>query len=221
MKSAWLLALPLAFLCTWPFTDRFLCGTDQSAPADAIVVLAGGPYTTGRLVEGLRLADAGFATNVIVSGVEYDPQHESFVPSAWALLAQRGLTNFVVDAQSHITRHSAFAVRDLARRHNWRRVLVVTSAFHWRRTRALFGYECPRTLNVRVCTVADMDFAQWWTKAHPTRTLRNELWFLTTFLVFHTPLGVGVGLLAAGWIGWWRLLRGPARREPVHRPARG
>jgi uncharacterized SAM-binding protein YcdF (DUF218 family) len=193
--AVWIVAgLIVAILAALPFADRFLCGSDSAERADAIVVLAGGSFTTGRLAEGLRLVEAGYATNLIVSGVEFDPHNRSFDRGAWELLQRSPAVNVTVDARSPITHDTARLVAALARQQRWRRVLVVTSAFHWRRTRVLFAYECPAALELRVCTVPDVDFGNWWARRPAARLVRNEYWFLATFLLFHTPYG----LVAAG-----------------------
>jgi hypothetical protein len=57
MKRAALLALALPL--AWPWADRLVRGSDNPGSADAIVVLAGGRYTTGRLEAGLAWFQAG------------------------------------------------------------------------------------------------------------------------------------------------------------------
>jgi uncharacterized SAM-binding protein YcdF (DUF218 family) len=106
------------------------------------------------------------------------------------MLQQRGLNNFLLDTNSAITRVTSQLVARLAHEQHWQRVLVITSAFHWRRTAALFNYDSPRHLDIRIGTVPDVDWERWWTKPFERRLVRNEYWFLTTFLLFHTPAGL-------------------------------
>lgn len=185
-RTLWMLAGVLSLLLL-PRLDRFVCGGDVPVPADAVVVLAGGRYTTQRVVEGLRLVDRGYATNLIVSGVEFDRRNADFAPEAMRLLEHRPVT---IDSRSTITRDTSLFVSQLARVHHWKRVIVVTSEFHWRRTRALFRYDQPTGLDLHVCTVRDVDFARWWANPKAARIVKNELWFLLTFYLFHTPYGI-------------------------------
>jgi len=184
-------------LCLVPWLDRFFCGGDEPARADVVVVLAGGRYTVQRVVEGLRLVDDGYATNLIVSGVEFDPRNVDFAPEAMRLLEHRPV---VIDNQSRVTRGTSLFVSQLARVHDWKRMLVVTSEFHWRRTHALFRYDKPPELAVHVCTVRDVDFSRWWSTPRAARLVKNELWFLLTFYLFQTPYGVIVVVVTVGAI---------------------
>ncbi len=175
--------------------NQFLCGGDAPEKSDAVIVLAGGRYTLGRLTEGLRLFHEGYATNLIVSGVEFNPQDANYIPATEPLLARLPVE---VDGESKITRGSSLLVSRLATERRWQRVIVVTSAFHWRRTRALFHYDCPGGLDVRVCTVKDVDFRGWRQDHYNARLLRSELLYFCTFYLFHTPYGaIVIGLLVA------------------------
>jgi len=190
--------------------DRFFCGGDVPAKSDAVIVLAGGRYTVGRVAEGLRLVGAGFSTNLIVSGVEFDPNNANYVPAAASQLAGQSV---LVDGKSRITRGSSLLARQLAVERQWPRIIVVTSEFHWLRTRALFEYDLPPGVEIRVCTVPDIDFRRWWANPYNSRILRSELLFFTTFYLFHTPYGaIGLGLLAIA-IFIWRKARRVRRRN--------
>jgi hypothetical protein len=82
-------------------------------------------------------------------------------------------------------------------------VIVVTSQFHWRRTRAIFQYDCSADLGVRICTVNDVDFRGWLLDGYKLRLVRNELYYLSTFYLFQTPYGgIVIGLLIASVFGW-------------------
>jgi uncharacterized SAM-binding protein YcdF (DUF218 family) len=182
-----------------------LRGSDAPERADAVVVLAGGERSRYRLLEGLRLVDAGYATNLVVSGVEFDPGHRFFDAPTWAVLqAQFGKMPIVVDPRSEMTQQSARFVRDVARERGWRRVLVVTSAFHWRRTRAVFRYECEPAARVRVCTINDQRYELWWYNPARRGLVFNEYYGLAHFLFAGSPYGwvaLGTGVLVAA--GFW------------------
>jgi uncharacterized SAM-binding protein YcdF (DUF218 family) len=124
--------------------------------ADAIVVLGGGGepsrYESGglhltfsgdRILMGLELAHLGKASTLVVSGagavLDGQERVEGDLVRDW--LTQRKLVNVPVLSLGHRadTHDEAIHIRTLARERGWRRVLLVTSAFHMRRAVAVFG----------------------------------------------------------------------------------
>jgi uncharacterized SAM-binding protein YcdF (DUF218 family) len=169
----------------------FFKGGDRPERADVIVALAGGERTLYRLEEALRLVRAGYATNLVVSGVEYDPQSKFFDKPTWALLQQNlGTTRVFVDSQSDYTQKTAAFVKRLAERESWKSVLVVTSEFHWRRTRMLFRYECAPALSVGVVTIKDQPFDRWWRNSYRAWLVFGECRALASFLLVQSYYGV-------------------------------
>ncbi len=109
-------------------TYLFVVPSDDAVPAraDAIVVLSGGKKH--RLEEGLRLWHAGIAPTIVISDGR-DPEWDE----ANRLCGRARVRCFKPDPYS--TRGEA---RWTAAR-GWDSVVVVTSTYHVRRTRELFG----------------------------------------------------------------------------------
>ena len=106
---------------------------DDPGKADAVVVLSGSKHE--RLDRGLELVREGVAPVLVISG-GFDPRQ----PRANRFCQEGGdgfsVACFTPDPDS--TRGEARKVAELARKHGWRRVLVVTSRFHVTRARRLF-----------------------------------------------------------------------------------
>ncbi len=188
---------------------KFLVGGDAPEKADAVVVLAGGERSKYRLEEGLRLLAAGYATNLVVSGVEFDPNSEFFDRPTWELLrGQFGATRILVDPKSVMTQESGRFVAKLGRERGWKRVLVVTSAFHWRRARWCFRYELNPGIDVRVCTINDQRYELWWCNSCRRSLVLHEYYGLAHFLFTGSPYGL-TALAVAGLAGLvvWRVRR--------------
>ena len=115
---------------------------DAVGKADAVVVLAGSKHR--RLDRGLELVQRGVAPVLVISD-GFDPRQ----PKANQLCRVGGdgfnVACFTPDPDS--TRGEARKVAELARKHGWERVLLVTSGFHVTRARRLFDR----------CTDVDVD----------------------------------------------------------------
>jgi uncharacterized SAM-binding protein YcdF (DUF218 family) len=111
----------------------FVPTEDDPGNADAVVVLAGSKHE--RLDKGLELVREGVAPTLVISD-GFDPRQ----PRANRLCRKGGdgfsVACFTPDPDS--TRGEARAVAELARKHRWHRVLLVTSRFHVTRARTLF-----------------------------------------------------------------------------------
>lgn len=116
--------------------------TTAEAPrqADAIVVLGGGIYdqdtlspgTAERLIHGLRLWKKGYASVIILTGG--NPANpavpESDVMARVAIDLGIPQSSLIVERHAANTHAQAHTVGDLARRHNIRTILLVTSPVH-------------------------------------------------------------------------------------------
>jgi uncharacterized SAM-binding protein YcdF (DUF218 family) len=111
----------------------FVPTEDEPGTADAVVVLAGSKHE--RLDRGLELVRQDVAPVLVISD-GFDPRQ----PRANRLCQEGGdgfsVTCFTPDPDS--TRGEARQVAELARKHGWQRVLLVTSRFHVTRARILF-----------------------------------------------------------------------------------
>jgi uncharacterized SAM-binding protein YcdF (DUF218 family) len=104
------------------------------AHADAVIVLSGG---RDRLPPALALVRRGVAPVLAISSVSRTrPWRLGRRVCASRRYARAKVICF--DAQPYSTRGEAEAVERLAREHQWRRIVIVTSRFHVTRARMLF-----------------------------------------------------------------------------------
>ena len=127
--------------------------SQSPVPADVIVVLGGGVQcgsrslessSLARLMGGLRLWRAGYAPRLTVSeqsGLIGPPgcvKMSELERAQIAALYPTGGPEVFTLRRVTTTRDEAARVRDLARERGWKRVLLVTSPSHSRRTARLF-----------------------------------------------------------------------------------
>ena len=121
----WAVLVALVALVLWLF---FFVGTSHPQQADAVVVLAG---NAGRVTTGMRLQREGIAPVLALSVDE-------------GTLVRRDATCrrahvLCFHASPFSTRGEAETFSRIARRHGWRRIVIVSSRFHLRRAHMLFG----------------------------------------------------------------------------------
>ena len=132
-----LLRITLFLLCAWLVFALYLFvwpRQDHPRRADAIIVLAGDEEH--RLPRALELARSGVAPTLIVS----DGALSDWAP-AREICAQprrRGFRVICFRPAPYSTRGEARGALALAKRNNWRSLLVVTSTYHVYRSRLLF-----------------------------------------------------------------------------------
>lgn len=186
------LAALIGFL---PFAGRYLVSDQPLERADAIVVLAGARVE--RWLEAVDLFHAGWAPRLLLSRGQFEP--------AEALLQQRHIrfpeyADLVRDAMRQMdvpadaitvmapwvdnTAQEAAAARDLAARHGWHRLIVVTSKYHSRRTAYAFAREfrgTPVQIIVRVSRYDSAVPERWWTTRQDVRYVTSELQKLVAY----------------------------------------
>ena len=110
---------------------------DPLRKADAIVVLGG--EHDGREDSGIQLARMGYADHVLISD-PYRPytEQDSMMPRVCsASTPEIPVTCF--EPKPSTTRGEAMFVQEMARRHDWQDVIVVSWSYHLVRARFIFG----------------------------------------------------------------------------------
>jgi uncharacterized SAM-binding protein YcdF (DUF218 family) len=176
---------------------NLLAREDPLRKADAIVVLAGTRMT--RPLEGADLYLEGYAPRVVMTREPQDPgdavvakrgfRVEADADRAREVMVRMGVPRdaiLVPDRIHDSTAAEAVTVRELAARHRWRTVIVVTSRFHL--TRA--GFAVRRELtdsNVEVVMRASrydpLRPRQWWARRGETRWVVAEFPKLIAYLL--------------------------------------
>ncbi len=152
---------------------------EPAAPSDALIVLGDDNYAADRAFHAAELYREGVAPVVVASGrmlrrnvsladvMEHDL--ESFgVPAASVVKLSHAAQN---------TREEAVEVARLIQVRGWKRVLVVTSNYHARRTRFIYERTLPPSVTLRVSGARDSEFdpSRWWQTRQGLKLFMSEL----------------------------------------------
>lgn len=139
-----------------PFIADPLIAQDALHPADAIVVI-GGDHKPDRIAHAVNLYEQGYAPVVILSagtmvweGGEQIAEAEVLRRQAIALgLPPQAI---LMETESQDTLQNAQFTRKLSEEYAFDSLLLVTSPYHSRRARYLFGTVFPRDATIRIST---------------------------------------------------------------------
>ena len=152
---------------------------DAHEKSDAIIELSIDNFYADRATRAAELYRQGLAPLVVASGVRLRPyagvgelmEHD---------LIERGvpkekILRFPQDAEN--TREEAEALAKLAAEKNWKRVIIVTSNYHTRRTRYIFRRVFPGNIAVSVAGARDGDFdpERWYEKRRSIKQFAGEV----------------------------------------------
>lgn len=141
----------IAAIWAWPRAGRYLVVDMPLEPADAIVVLAG-PRAAARWLEAVDLHKEKVAPSILLSAGRIVPAEEAVrargitfpreVDLVRAAMLQMGVPAHAIETFPGTvdnTAAEATIAREFATARRWRRVIVVTSKYHTRRT--LYAFE--------------------------------------------------------------------------------
>jgi DUF218 domain len=158
---------------------QFWVVDDPAAPSDALIVLGDDNYAADRAFHAAELYRGGVAPVVVACG-RMLRQNVSI-----AEVMEHDLESFGVPATSIMklthraenTREEAVEAAQLIKTRGWKRVLVVTSNYHARRTRFIYGRILPSTVNLRVSGARDSEFdpSRWWQTRQGQKLFMTEL----------------------------------------------
>ena len=152
---------------------------DSHEKSDAIIELSIDNFYADRATRAAELYRQGLAPIVVASGVRLRPyagigelmEHD---------LIERGvpkekILRFAQDAEN--TREEAELLAKLATEKNWKRVIIVTSNYHTRRTRYIFHRVFPGNIAVSVASARDGDFdpERWYEKRRSIKLFAGEI----------------------------------------------
>jgi uncharacterized SAM-binding protein YcdF (DUF218 family) len=195
------LGLALAgLLCFLPFAGRFLVREDPLDAADAIFVLAGARVE--RWLEGYELYRERRAPLIVLSPgptsqAEIDLRARGIRFPSEGDIARDALLQLGVPAEAirllpravDNTAQEAGGLHDMSRHETWRRIIVVTSAYHTRRARFAFRREFKDSsiqIAVRASRFDGSEPARWWRHRPDIRFVTSELQKLALY-------GLGLG----------------------------
>lgn len=125
------------------YLGNYLIDSQPLRPADLILVLAGNFYGP-RVIKGADLAVHGLAPKLLISGSPYQGRFEG--DFAIGFLARQGYVTTGFESFHHYansTIEEAEALGPELARRSVKRVLLVTSSFHSRRSAIVFRLFCP------------------------------------------------------------------------------
>jgi len=134
--------------------------------ADAIVMLGDDNYNADRAARATQLYKAGWAPRVVASG-RYLRPYASIAELEEHDLTDRGVPKAAVVRFAHHaenTKDEAAALAQLISARGWKRILLVTSNYHTRRSQYLAEREFPEGTILRVVAAPDSDYDpdDWW-----------------------------------------------------------
>lgn len=152
--------------------------SDAPATTDVIVVLSDDDFTADRATRAADLYHDGWAPRVVGSGRWLRP-YVSIAQLMQHDLEARGVPHQAITPFAHNaanTFEELKGIRGLAQQHGWKRVMIVTSNYHTRRTRYLCGHVFPADFHVLVVAAPDHDYDpdSWWKTRIGLKTFFHE-----------------------------------------------
>jgi uncharacterized SAM-binding protein YcdF (DUF218 family) len=141
-------------------------------PADVAIVLAGDEGE--RVVAGIQLQKQGIVPLLLMSGGRlYGTSYaEEMAKYAASLGASPPI---LVETQSRSTYENATLTLPIVQAKGYRRVIIVTSKFHTRRTGQIFKSLYPKNIDIQIYGAPDLiNYTRWWTDHEMTQLILTE-----------------------------------------------
>ncbi|MEK7299186.1 MAG: YdcF family protein [Candidatus Margulisiibacteriota bacterium] len=141
-------------------------------PADVAIVLAGDEGE--RVAAGIQLQKQGIVPLLLMSGGRlYGTSYaEEMAKYAASLGASPPI---LVETQSRSTYENATLTLPIVQAKGYRRVIIVTSKFHTRRTGQIFKSLYPKNIDIQIYGAPDLiDYTCWWTDHEMTQSILTE-----------------------------------------------
>ncbi|MBZ5695642.1 MAG: YdcF family protein [Acidobacteriia bacterium] len=134
--------------------------------SDAIVILGDDNYNGDRAARASEILRAGWAPRIIASG-RYLRPYASIAELEEHDLTSRGIPVSAIVRFAHRaenTREETAAIGQLISSHGWKRIIVVTSNYHTRRSRYIAERTFPQGTILRVVAARDSEYDpdNWW-----------------------------------------------------------
>jgi uncharacterized SAM-binding protein YcdF (DUF218 family) len=151
---------------------------ESPAHADAIVMLGDDNYSADRAARAAQLYKAGWAPRIIASG-RYLRPYASIAELEEHDLEERGVPTLGIVRLAHRaenTRDETAAIAQLISSRGWKRILLVTSSYHTRRSRYLAERQFPPGTELRVIAAPDSDYdpQSWWRTREGLKIFSHE-----------------------------------------------
>lgn len=130
---------------------------------DAIVAISGGD-TKARANWAINLYKKGWSGTIIFSGAAQDKSGPSNAAVMKSLAIKAGIsdTNIFIDEYSETTGQNAQNTKTIFAKHNIKRVILVTSGYHQRRSSLEFNKRTGDVVILNSPAQPDKDWSFWW-----------------------------------------------------------
>jgi uncharacterized SAM-binding protein YcdF (DUF218 family) len=151
---------------------------DSPQTSDAIVMLGDDNYNGDRASRAAQVFKAGWAPTIVVSG-RYLRPYASIAELEEHDLLDRGVPQAAIVRFAHHaedTREETTAIGQLIASHGWKRILLVTSNYHTRRSRYLAERTFPPGTVLHVVAAPDSDYdpRDWWHTRNGVKIFAHE-----------------------------------------------
>ena len=148
------------------FAGEFWIVDDAPESSDVIIVLSGDNYDAVRAARAAALFRAGMAPHVVATGRSL----RSYATTTDLMkrdLAEHGVPAAAIIPLTHRadnTRNEAVAVSEFVASHHWKKILLVTSNYHTRRSEYIYERTLPPGTQLRVISAPDIEYdpQSWW-----------------------------------------------------------
>lgn len=166
---------------------NFWITPEPPAACDVIVILSDDDFTADRASRAAELYHAGWAPKIVASGRWLRP-YASIAELMQRDLEARGVPDQAIIRYPHDasdTLRELTDIRGFVQQHGWKRVMIVTSNYHTRRTRYLCEHIFPADIKVLVESAPDVNYDpdSWWRTRAGLKLFLHE----------------SVGLVVAAW----------------------
>ncbi len=140
-----------------------LSGSSQCEKVDAIVVVSGGD-TNARTDEGIQLLKNGWADSIIFSGAAQDKSGPSNAAAMRLRAEAAGISkpSIYVEEQAATTEENAVNTHTIFTKNNFKKVILVTSGYHQRRSALEFTKSNPTITVLNHPVLTDKDWSPFW-----------------------------------------------------------
>ncbi|MFZ0521450.1 MAG: YdcF family protein [Candidatus Acidiferrales bacterium] len=160
------------------FAGEFWIVDDAPEASDVIIVLSGDNYDAVRAARAAALFRAGLAPHVVATGRALR-SYASTTELMKRDLVDHGVPAAAVISLTHHagdTRQEAAAVSEFVASHGWKKVLLVTSNYHTRRSEYIYERTLPPGTQLRVISAPDIEYdpQSWWRTREGVKLFLHE-----------------------------------------------
>ncbi len=161
------------------FAGESLVVEDPLEKSDAIIILSDDNFYADRATRAAELFRQKLAPVVVASGIRLRP-NAGIAELMTHDLIERGVPRenilpFPQDADN--TREEAQFLQKLVQEKNWKSVIVVTSNYHTRRAKSIFGKIFANSVTIRMAAARDADYdpEHWWERRKSVKCYFHEI----------------------------------------------